>query len=82
MVGILRFLHRKTNQIITRKLDLRGWCRIQGPRQIAGKDRPVRRLVTQLDANFGTFAIDEFCGLLTANQGHVMTRHQQLRCQQ
>ena len=82
MVGVLRFLHGKTNQIVTGKIDVRGRGRVQFPGQAARKDRPVDRLVTQLDANFGAVAIDEFCGLLPANQGHVVTRHQQLCRQQ
>ena len=49
----------------------RGLDRVQDPRQVAREDRPVGRLVAQLDANFGTVAIDEFCRLLPANQGHV-----------
>ena len=51
-------------------------------REVAREDRPVHRLVSQLDANFGTVAIDEFCSLLPANQSHVVTRHQQLCPQQ
>jgi len=82
MVGVLRFLHRKTNQIIPRKVDVGGRGRIQLSRQIVRKDRPVRRLVTQLDADFGTVAIDEFGGVISANQGHVVTRHQELCRQQ
>ena len=82
VVGVLRFLHGKTDQVVTGNVDVRRRGRVQGPRQIARQDRPVHRFVTQLDANFGTVAIDEFCGLLPANQGHVVTRHQQLRRQQ
>ena len=82
MVGVLRFLHRKTDQLITRKVDVGGRDGVQLSRQFVRKDRPVRRLVTQLDADFGTFAIDEFGGIAPANQGHVVTRHQELRRQQ
>ena len=82
MVGVLRLLHGKTDQIVTRKVDVGGRGRVQRPGQIAREDRPVHRLVTQLDANFGTVAIDEFRRLLPANQGHVVTRHQQLCRQQ
>ena len=82
MIGVLRFLHGKTHQIITGEIDVGGRGRIQGARQIARQDRAVHRLVTQLDANFGTIAIDELCGILPANQGHVVTRHQQLCRQQ
>ncbi len=82
MVAVLRFLHRKTDQIVTRKVDVGGHGRVQEPGQIARKDRPVPRLVTQLDADFGAVAIDEFGGIIPANQSHVVTRHQELRCQQ
>jgi len=82
MVGVLRFLHGKTHQIITGHVDICGRGRVQGPRQVARKYSPVHRLVTQLDANFGPVAIDEFCSALPANQGHVVTRHQQLCRQQ
>jgi len=82
MVGVLRFLHGKTNQIITGKLDVCGRGRVQGPRQIARQDCAVRGLVTQLHAYFGTLAIDEFCSVLSTNQRHVVTRHQQLCRQQ
>ena len=82
MVGVLRFLHRKTNQIIAGRIDVGGLDRVQDPRQVAREDRPVGRLVAQLDANFGAVAIDEFCRLLPANQGHVVTRHQKLCRQQ
>ena len=82
MVGVLRLLHRKADQIVTGEVDVAGRDRVQLPRQVARKDRPVHRLVTQLDADFGAVAIDEFGRLLPANQGHVVTRHQQLRPQQ
>ena len=82
MVGVLWFLHRKTNQVIAGRIDAGGLDRVQDPRQVAREDRPVGRLVAQLDANFGAVAIDEFCRLLPANQGHVVTRHQKLCRQQ
>jgi hypothetical protein len=82
MVGVLRFLHGKTDQIITRKVDVGGRGRVQGPGQIAREDRPVHGLVTQLDANFRTVAVDQFRSFLPANQSHVVTRHQQLCRQQ
>ena len=82
MVGVLRLLHRKADQIVTRQVDVGGRGRIQFARQIAREDRPVRRLVAQLDANFGSVAIDQFRRLLAANQGHVVTCHQQLCRQQ
>src|SRR3954454_23357483 len=74
--------HGETNQTVTGKVDVRGRCRVQGARQIARKDRPVRRLVAQLDANLGAVSIDQLCGLLATNQGHVVTGHQQLCRQQ
>jgi hypothetical protein len=64
------------------KVDLHGRGRIQGPRQIARADGAAHRLVTELDANFGAIAIDEVCGLLPTDQGHVVTCHQQLCRQQ
>jgi len=82
MVGVLRLLHGKGNQIITGHVDISGRDRLQGAGQVARQDRTVHRLVTQLDANFGTVAIDEFGSLLPTNQGHVVTRHQQLCPQQ
>ena len=82
MVGVLRLLHRKPDQIITGKVDIGGRGRVQFAGQVAREDRPVHRLVAQLDANLGTVAIDEFCRLLPANQGHVVTRHQKLCRQQ
>ena len=82
VVGVLRFLHRKANQIITGRIDVGGLDRVQDARQVAREDRPVGRLVAQLDANFGAVAIDEFCRLLPANQGHVVTRHQEFCRQQ
>ena len=82
VVGVLRLLHRKTDQIVTGNVDVPGRDRVQFPGQVAREDRPVHRLVAQLDANFGAVAIDQFCGLLAANQGHVVTRHQQLGRQQ
>ena len=82
MVGVLRFLHGKSNQIITGKVDVWGRGRVHLARQVAREDRTMSRLVTQLDANFSTIAIDEFCSLLPTNQGHVVTRHQQLCPQQ
>jgi hypothetical protein len=42
----------------------------------------MARLVAQLDADFGAITVDEFCGVLPANESHVVTSHQQLRCQQ
>src|SRR5579863_4151191 len=42
----------------------------------------MRRLATQLDANFGPVAIDEVGGIFSTNQGHVVTRHQQFGRQQ
>ena len=78
VVGVLRLLHRKTDQIITGKVDIGGRGRFQFSRQVARKDRAVHRLVAQLDANFRTIAIDEFCRLAPTNQGHVVTCHQQL----
>ena len=68
MVGILRLLHGKTNQIVTGDVNGIRRDRVQGPGQIAREYPPVYRFITQLDANFGTFAIDEFCGLLPANK--------------
>jgi hypothetical protein len=82
MVGVLRLLHRKANQIVTRDIDFTGRDRVQRPRQVAREDCPVHRLVTKLDANFGAVAIDEFCGFFPANEGHVVTRHRELRAQQ
>ena len=82
MVGVLRFLHGKTDQIVAGKVDLRGRDRVQLAGQIARENRPVHRLVAQLDANLGPVAIDQFCGLLPADQSHIVTRHQQLRRQQ
>jgi hypothetical protein len=74
MVGVLRFLHRKTDQIIAGGIDVGGFDRVQDARQVTREDRPVGRLVAQLDANFGTVAIDEFCRLLPANQRHWKCR--------
>ena len=82
MVGVLRLLHRKTHQIVARKINIAGRDRVQFPGQVAREDRAVHRLVAQLDANFGAVAIDQLGGLVTANQGHVVTRHQQLCRQQ
>ncbi len=53
MVGVLRFLHRKTDQIITGRVDIGRFGRIQSAGQVARKDRAVVGLVTQLDADFG-----------------------------
>jgi hypothetical protein len=78
----LRFLHRKANQIVTGGIDVVRLDRVQDTRQVAREDRPMGRLVAQLDANFGAVAVDEFCRLLPANQGHVVTRHQKLCRQQ
>ena len=82
VVGVLRLLHRQTDQIVTGKVDIPGRARVQFPGQVAREDRPVRGLVPQLDANFGAVAIDQFCGRLPANQRDVVTRHQQLGRQQ
>ena len=82
MVGVLRLLHRKADQIVAGKVNLGGRGGVQFAGQIAREDRAVHRLVAQLDANLGTVAIDEVCRLPPANQGHVVTRHQKLRRQQ
>jgi hypothetical protein len=82
MVGVLRLLHRKADQIVAGKVDLGGRGRVQFAGQIAREDRAVHRLVAQLDANLGAVAIDEVCRLPPANQGHVVTRHQKLCRQQ
>ncbi len=82
MVGVLRLLHRKADQIVARKVDLGGRGRVQLARQIAREDRTMHRLVAQLDANFGAVAVDEVGRLLPANQGHVVPRHQKLCRQQ
>ena len=82
VVGVLRLLHRKADQIVTGNIDVLRRDRVQFARQIAREDRPMRRLVAQLDANFGAVAIDQFGGFLPANQRHVVTGHQQLGRQQ
>jgi len=74
--------NRKAHQIVAGKVDLGGRGRVQFAGQIAREDRAVHRLVAQLDANLGAVAIDEVCRLPPANQGHVVTRHQELRRQQ
>jgi len=76
MVGVLRLLHGKTHEIVTRKFNVSWRCGVQSSGQIARKDRPVRRLITQLDADFSSFAVDEFGSLVPADQRHVVTRHQ------
>jgi hypothetical protein len=60
MVGVLWFLHCKSDQIITGNIDIGGCCRVQLAGQIAREDRPVHRLIAQFDTNFGTVAVDEF----------------------
>ena len=82
VVGVLRLLHRKADQIVAGEVDLGGRGRVQLAGQIAREDRAVHRLVAQLDAHFGAVAIDQFRRLLPADQGHVVTGHQQLRRQQ
>lgn len=82
MVGVLRLLHGKANQVITGNVDVGGRGRIQGPWEVARDNRPVHRLITQFDTNFGAVAIDELCGLFPTNEGHVVTRHQKLGPQQ
>jgi len=69
VVGVLRLLHGKTDQIITRDVDVIRRGRIQLSRQVAREDSPMARLVAQLDADFGAIAVDEFCGVLPANEG-------------
>jgi hypothetical protein len=78
----LRFLHRKANQIVAGRDDIGGLDRVEDSGQAAREDRPVGRLVAQLDTNFGAVAIDEVCRLSAANQGDVVTRHQEFCCQQ
>ncbi len=82
MVGVLRLLHRKTDQVIAGYFDVGRRDRVKRPGQVAREDRAVRRLVAQLDANFGAVAIDQFGGVLAADQGHVVTGHQKLCRQQ
>ncbi len=82
VVGVLRLLHRKADQIVTGDVDVTRRRRIQLSRQVAREDRPVGRFVAQLDAHFGAVAVDQFRGLGAAHQGHVVAGHQQLRCQQ
>ena len=59
MVGVLRLLHRKTDQIITGEVDFGGVVASSLPGS-SRENRAVHRLVAQLDANFGTVAVDEF----------------------
>jgi hypothetical protein len=82
MVGVLRLLHRKPNQIVAGDIDVGGHDRIQFPGQVARKNRAVHRLVAQFDANLGAIAIDELGGVLATHQGHVVTGHQKLCPQQ
>jgi hypothetical protein len=78
MVGVLRLLHGQRGEVVTGNIDVARCSRIELAGQIARKNRTVHRFVTQLDANLGAVAIDEFRRLLPADQGHVVTRHQQL----
>ena len=82
VVGVLRLLHRKADQIVTREIDILRRGRGQFAGQIARKDRAVHRLVAQLDAHFGAVAVDQVRRLPAANQRHVVTGHQKLRRQQ
>ena len=70
------------DQVVAREVDILRRHRVELAGQVAREDRPVHRLVAQLDANFGAVAIDQFGGILAANQGHVVTRHQKLGRQQ
>ncbi len=82
VVGVLRLLHRQTNQIVTRDVDVLRRDRVELAGKIAREDGAVHRLVAQLDADFGAVAVDQFGGLAAADQRDVMTRHQQLGRQQ
>jgi len=82
VIGVLRLLHGEADEVIALQVDLIGRGRIQFAGQIAGEDRAVVLLVAQLDADFGTVAVDQLRSLLAADQGHVVTGHQQLGCQQ
>ena len=82
VVGVLRLLHGERHEVITGNVDIGGLARIEFARQVAREDRAVHRLVAQFDAHFGAVAIDELGRLLPANQGHVVTRHQELCPQQ
>ena len=82
VVGVLRLLHREADEIVAGDVDLGGRGRVEFAGQIAREDRAVHRLVAQLDAHFGAVAIDQFGRLLAANQGHVVTGHQELCPQQ
>jgi hypothetical protein len=82
VIGVLRLLHRKANQVVAGNVDIGGRDGVQFAGQITRRDRPVLGLLAQLDADFGALPIDEIGGLPPANQGHVVTGHQQLRSQQ
>ncbi len=82
VIGVLRLLHCQANQIVAGDVDVLRRNRVELAGQVAREDRAVHGLVTQLDANFGAVAIDQFGGLAAANQRDVVTRHQQLGRQQ
>jgi hypothetical protein len=82
VVGVLRLLHRKTHQIVSRQVDILWGGGVEFSGQVAREDGAVLRLVAQLDADLGAFAVDELCRVLAADQGHVVTGHQELGCQQ
>ena len=70
------------DQIVTGDVDILRPVRVELSGQVAREDRAVHRLVAQLDAHFGAVAIDQFGGLLAADQRHVVTGHQKLGRQQ
>jgi hypothetical protein len=82
VIGVLRLLHRQADEVVALQVHLIGRGRIELAGQIAGEDGALVLLVAQLDADFGTVTVDQFGGLLAADQGHVVTGHQQLGCQQ
>ncbi|MEH2688197.1 hypothetical protein DXU04_25220 [Bradyrhizobium diazoefficiens] len=82
VVGVLRLLHRKADHVVTGDVDIGRRHRIELAGQVAREDRPVHRLVAQLDADLGTVTVDQLRGLGAADQGDVVSCHQQLRAQQ
>ena len=76
--AVLRLLHRQPDQVVILRIDLFRRLGVQTARQVGRADRAVRVLVLQLDPYLGALGVDQFRRLRTADQGHVVTGHEEL----